>query len=562
MTGIENNGISFGRKLGNFKFQNFNGIDKQGFSDKIDAQLRDAFFAKYDKDKNGILDRKELFDMQNAIKEYSGKNKQLGKHEASKFIQENLGLDKDSKFNREDIHAFLSEIQADTDTIADVENKEHYTLVKYKPESDGSVKTSAYTKGDNGSASYCYLEDINYPDNSCISTGYDKNGQIKSRTREKGSVYEWLDHENGDRVMCRSTEKGSGGTEVIMYDYDESSGKQTETMYLADGLKENVLSYIDNHGIKPYKQVVKSGGQVVSSTEYTYDKDGNTTRVTTEGQAKTTTITDKDGNEKPYEHTVQQGDTWYGIVAAKYGLDEKKDYKTIMNIVHQLKRNMGVDFKSTTIPEKISLPSTVKVNGEEIKLADINAKVNQEHYKTNAGGIKPAAKEVKQEANEVQTAETKAPVETTEEVLDTGEVYYDIDDVKSMLSGKFSSSKTEDDSLKTPLNTEAVENKAVPETKSENKKVFDINTYDYGYALESYFRVKKGMDSENVQSFIDAFERGESVTHLTSNTSEEYSFSPENNTITCVFKMDGKEGATKRVYNLKTGEFKVLDGES
>lgn len=366
MTGIENNGISFGRKLGNFKFQNFNGIDKQGFSDKIDAQLRDAFFGKYDEDKNGILDRDELFTMEMDIKDAAGENKKLGKHETSKFLQENLGLDKDSKFNRKDLHAFLAEIEADTDTIEKTESYCCGTMaVYYKPDSDGSKKRLLYnTKGD---VNTLMDETIFYKDSSRVNTSYDKDGKIKSRTRERGSVTETLDFKNGDRVLKRYVDKGNGGIETTHYKYDDNSGKCTEMTYMNNELT---------------KQVVKSGGQVISSTKYTYDEDGNTTAVTTEGQAKTTTITDKSGNEKPYEHTVQQGDTWYGIVAAKYGLDEKKDYKTIMNIVHQLKSNMGIDFKSTTMPEKISLPSTINVNGENIKLADIQAKVNQEHYKT------------------------------------------------------------------------------------------------------------------------------------------------------------------------------------
>ena len=65
---------------------------------------------------------------------------------------------------------------------------------------------------------------------------------------------------------------------------------------------------------------------------------------------------------------------------AKYGIT---DHKTTMEIVHQLKTSAGVDFKSTQMPDKITLPATVTVDGSEISLKDVDAAVSGVHMVRN-----------------------------------------------------------------------------------------------------------------------------------------------------------------------------------
>ena len=79
-----------------------------------------------------------------------------------------------------------------------------------------------------------------------------------------------------------------------------------------------------------------------------------------------------------HKYKVNYKDTWYGIVQAKYDL---KDNKQIKEVIKQLKAQNNVNPKATNMPEEITLPDTVTLkDGTEIKLADIDAAVDQSHW--------------------------------------------------------------------------------------------------------------------------------------------------------------------------------------
>ncbi len=81
---------------------------------------------------------------------------------------------------------------------------------------------------------------------------------------------------------------------------------------------------------------------------------------------------------KTHKLTVNYKDTWYGIVQAKYGIT---DHKQTMEIVRQLKAHNNVNPQATNMPKEIELLDSIMLkNGEEIKLADIDAKVDQSHW--------------------------------------------------------------------------------------------------------------------------------------------------------------------------------------
>lgn len=79
-----------------------------------------------------------------------------------------------------------------------------------------------------------------------------------------------------------------------------------------------------------------------------------------------------------YQYKVNYKDTWYGIVQAKYGIT---DHKQTMEIVRQLKAQNNVDPKAANMPSEITLPDTVALkDGREVKLADLDAEVDQSHW--------------------------------------------------------------------------------------------------------------------------------------------------------------------------------------
>lgn len=378
-----NNGVSFGKKLGSVSYENFNGIAKSDFENSKNKALAESVFSKYDTNNDGILDRSELKAMQDDLAGFANKKGKLGRRDSKKFMK---SVDPNLHLKREDLKNFLSEIAADTDSVQNAEkNATGGATVTYKPDNSGTVKTAVYDKDNNLSSQINEFadgtgEEIVFEEgNSQLVTKYkpvegSEDVEVTSYQRINGAVVEDLDP-NNDRVTQRTVDKGNGIKDVTKFEYADT-GEITATNLNPDGL--------------PQKVTVTKDGETVRTTDYAYDGD-NTTEVRTEGDKRTRIVTtksgdastiservalDAEGNVLPLEYDVQDGENWYGIVQAKYGVT---DHKATMAIIHQLKDAAGIRYNSKTMPDKVTLPPEMTVGGDTFKLKDIEGKIDEIH---------------------------------------------------------------------------------------------------------------------------------------------------------------------------------------
>lgn len=378
-----NNGVSFGKKLGSVSYENFNGIAKSDFENSKNKALAESVFSKYDTNNDGILDRSELKAMQDDLAGFANKKGKLGRRDSKKFMK---SVDPNLHLKREDLKNFLSEIAADTDSVQNAEkNATGGATVTYKPDNSGTVKTAVYDKDNNLSSQINEFADgtgeeiIFEEGNSQLVTKYkpvegSEDVEVTSYQRINGAVVEDLDPDN-DRVTQRTVDKGNGIKDVTKFEYADT-GEITATNLNPDGL--------------PQKVTVTKDGETVRTTDYTYDGD-NTTEVRTEGDKRTRIVTtksgdtstiservalDAEGNVLPLEYDVQDGENWYGIVQAKYGVT---DHKATMAIIHQLKDAASIRYNSKTMPDKVTLPPKMTVGGDTFKLKDIEGKIDEIH---------------------------------------------------------------------------------------------------------------------------------------------------------------------------------------
>lgn len=419
MGDLSDNGISFGKNK-NINFSNFNGIHKDDLNANKGA-LKDSLFTKYDTNKDNILDETELKFLQNDIQGFA-KNDKLSNRETKKFFK-SLGLENNKELKRDDLYNFLEAIQADKDSIASAytSSESGTTFVEYKPDENNAVKREVYSNEKDGShkpvaeqvlydedhvSTTLYKEDgtiskydvngnmqvlttyspdgkpeilqeMNKDTHETVITEFGEDGKtITSKYRENGMVTEYLDAANNDRVTMRVTDKGNDVLEKVKYEYND------------DGSYKEIL--LDEND-KPVSSVTKKDDKELFKSSITTSEDGSTTEVVSSGEGdniqRTKIVKDKDGNitsrlnvdengnTVAYKHKVNEGENWYGIVQAKYGIT---DYKTTMEIVHQLKKNANVRRSSSVMPSEIELPPTVKLkNGQEISLKDIDAKYDE-----------------------------------------------------------------------------------------------------------------------------------------------------------------------------------------
>ena len=107
MSDYSDNGISFGKNK-NINFSNFNGIHKDDLKAEKGA-LKDSLFAKYDKNKDNILDETELKFLQNDIQGFA-KNEKLSNRETKKFFK-SLGLENNKSLKRDDYIIFFQQFK-------------------------------------------------------------------------------------------------------------------------------------------------------------------------------------------------------------------------------------------------------------------------------------------------------------------------------------------------------------------------------------------------------------------------------------------------------------------
>lgn len=399
-----------GNKKTTFDLTKFDGvsrdelIQKAGGANTKQGKLLTSIFNKYDNG-DGILTAEEFANMRADLVEVAHDGN-LGERELDRFNQNNLGVDKNA-YTMEELQAVVGMMVKDGDGVT--LDPEGNVLVE-APQDGGGTLTSKFAVGDNNVLTILSDTLVNgdtttvteYVDgdknkkssvketrgNSVTTTTYAQNGtDIASKIRVTGTVTEVLDPANGDRVTKKTTDKGSGIKEIIEYAYTE------------DGVTE---TYRDAEGGKPTKIVIKDAqGNITETIEYTYDGDRRTALSTVgsgDGAVRTRTIrnngkleswvnVDTEGNVQDATHTVKPGDTWYGIVQAKYGVT---DHRTTMEIVHKLKETAGVSRSANTMPAEITLPAEVTLaSGTKVALKNTDALVNMTHNVANAPRITP-----------------------------------------------------------------------------------------------------------------------------------------------------------------------------
>ena len=385
-------------------------LNKQGITDGQKNLLK-SIFSKYDNG-DGVLSADEFKNLQADLIKLAGDNN-LGKRELKKFNKNALGVDKKA-YSMEDLQTVIGMMTDGSDSITNVAKDGENVKITYKPQDGVGTKTSTFATGEKNNLTILaddVVKDgvtthIEYLDgdtnkrtqmtetkgNSVTTTLYKEDGtSIDSRTRVTGAVTEDLDFKNGDRVLTKKTDKGGGNNEIVKYDYND------------DGVTETV--YNTANGDNPVSIVTKDkDGNVTKTNAYTYDGD-KTTVVETVGTGddavRTKTVkngnklesfvnVDAEGNVLNNTHTVKAGDTWYGIVQAKYGVT---DHKTTMEIVHKLKEEAGVRYSSNKMPDEITLLAKITLkDGREVGLKNKDALVNMKHGLNTAPRITPPAK--------------------------------------------------------------------------------------------------------------------------------------------------------------------------
>ena len=414
---MSENSVNFRFNKGQkFNLANFDGVSKEELLNKQgitngQKNLLKSIFSKYDNG-DGVLSADEFKNLQADLIKLAGDNN-LGKRELKKFNKNALGVDKKA-YSMEDLQAVIGMMTDGSDSITNVAKDGEKVKITYKPQDGVGTKTSTFATDEKNNLTILaddvvndgvtthieYLDgDTNKrtqmtetKDNSVTITLYKEDGtSIDSRTRVTGAVTEVLDFENSDRVLTKNTDKGGGNNETVEYDYND------------DGVTETV--YDTANGDKPVSIVTKDkDGNVTKTNDYTYDGD-KTTVVETVGTGddavRTKTVkngdklegcvnVDADGNVLNNTHTVEAGDTWYGIVQAKYGIT---DHKTTMEIVHKLKDEAGVAYSANKMPDEITLLAKITLkDGTEVGLKNIDALVDMEHGLDTAPRITPPAK--------------------------------------------------------------------------------------------------------------------------------------------------------------------------
>lgn len=409
------NSVNFSFNKGQkINLANFDGVSKDELLNKQgitngQKNLLKSIFSKYDNG-DGVLSADEFKNLQADLIKLAGDNN-LGKRELKKFNKNALGVDKKA-YSMEDLQAVIGMMTDGSDSITNVAKDGENVKITYKPQ-DGVAKTSTFATDEKNNLTILaddfvndgvttrieyldgdtdkYTKMIETKGDSVTTTLYKKDGtSIDSRTRVTGAVTEVLDFENNDRVLTKKTDKGGGINETVKYDYYD--GGVTETVY-------NTAN-----GDKPVSIVTKDKeGNVTKTNDYTYDGDKTTvveTVGTDDNAVRTKTVkngnklesyvnVDANGNVLDNIHTVEAGDTWYGIVQAKYGVT---DHKTTMEIVHKLKDAADVRYSSNKMPKKITLLAKITLkNGEEFWLKNKDALVNMKHGLNTAPRITPPA---------------------------------------------------------------------------------------------------------------------------------------------------------------------------
>ena len=405
--GIDNgsNNIRLGKNWGSFDLNALkSGIKRTDLN--ADQQ---TIFDKIDTDKNGVLTRDEIESLQRILSDYTDDGK-ISKRDAKKIIKNNDQL---AGIEKKELLTFLKEIGGggaiDTSKLSQVKEYDD-------PKTKTPLLELIYNANENGET---IKETLRKSDGTKYSTEVKTNGKtVTTYFDETGKkVTKEVTVENGTTTILDHLPSGAIGKTVIR-------GTE-EKVYINDKLQKSILD--KGHGViessefiydetgNPLKIIKTSTaddnktiiekGEDNSTIYTTYDKNGEVLSTKTKHQDGTTIINDgkeikttaKDGSYtienietgkitkfdkygkeiiENQSYNVQYGDTWYGIVQAKYGIT---DHNQTMAIVRELKSQNNVDPKATNMPKTIQLPEKIKLaDGTEIEL-NMDGKVDNKH---------------------------------------------------------------------------------------------------------------------------------------------------------------------------------------
>ena len=385
-----------------------------------------TIFDKIDTDQNGVLTRDEIESLQQILSDYTDDGK-ISKRDAKKIIKNNPQFD---GIEKKELLTFLKEIGGggaiDTSKLLQVNEYDD-------PKTKTPLLQLIYNANENGET---IKETLRKSDGTKYSTEVKTNGKTvtkyfdetgktvtKEVTVENGTttILDYLPSGAIGKTVIRGTEekvyindklqksildKGSGVIETSEFIYDETGnplkiiktstaddnktiiekGEDNSTIYTTYDKSGNVLSTKTKH---------QDGTIVIVENGVTETKNPDGTTIINDGkEIKTTakdgsytienietgkiTKFDKSGKEiiENQSYNVQYGDTWYGIVQAKYGIT---DHNQTMAIVRELKSQNNVDPKATNMPKTIQLPEKIKLaDGTEIEL-NMDGKVDNKH---------------------------------------------------------------------------------------------------------------------------------------------------------------------------------------
>ncbi len=439
-----------------FDLTKFDGVSKEellrnaGGENTAKGKLITSIFSKYDSSGDGILTQEEFSAMRNDLVRMAGDGN-LGGHELKRF-NENMGVDKNA-YSMEDLQSLVGMMVDGTDSITGVNTNGNNVTVTYNSEMTNGVTEQVFEKG-------VLLSQTQKAKNPPV---------IKGGSIDFTNSTETITYGDDGRTPVKTVIRGAGDNPPVFtknFDTDGTTLKSAELKYTSKS--GNITVEYGNDLTKPNKMTTVHPNQTKEIITYIYNDDGSIIETYTNENGQTTKVVEKDssGNEtkrleytytngkvtlevfvdddqqyevsdadsvedannqleqletqveqdqgadepQTTEYRVAQGEVWYNLVAAKYGVN---DPKTIMDIVHQLKRANEVDVKNKTMPKTLNLPNEVTV-GERTFPLNTQATADPSLVRTEAPAItSPNADQVGAEDQAVDV-DKNPPTNTTD----------------------------------------------------------------------------------------------------------------------------------------------------
>ncbi len=276
------------------------GIKKEELA-KNDPRL-ESVFDIVDKNKDGVLDREELDNLQKTLGNLAGEDGILEKKEVKNFDGQKLG-----RKDRKALLEFLNKLDGVTpENVEKVETKlVEEKLVEVVTYKDGHTeeyypngqKISEVVQGNkktkttemNGTVTSEVVTENEGEENEIISTTSIVDGKKQTVINNIGDKTTTTINYNGDK-KSDATIKGENSKTVITYDAEGNPAKEVETT----GTTEK--TYIYQNGQKVLQSVIENKGLECKETTKVYDSEGGYTQTQKVPNGKITTVVDKDGN--------------------------------------------------------------------------------------------------------------------------------------------------------------------------------------------------------------------------------------------------------------------------